>query len=116
MLRKILRNYTSDNITELNFLFWCRVVHGASWSNLFKAANPAFGITGSLGFTMLFIIISIIFHFVLTLYLAAVLPNKYDVPKSPLFFLQVGPHSNCEICGSFRFDFISNLCWIVLVF
>lgn len=54
-----------------------------------NTANPALGSTGSLGFIMVFSVVGIVLHFVLALYLDAVLPNKYGVQKSPLFFLKV---------------------------
>ncbi|XP_046465259.1 phospholipid-transporting ATPase ABCA3 isoform X1 [Neodiprion pinetum] len=61
---------------------------GVQWNNLFLTEHEVLGFDGTLGFIMIFSIVATIFHFLIALYLDAVLPGKYGVGKSPFFFLK----------------------------
>ncbi|XP_048510196.1 phospholipid-transporting ATPase ABCA3-like isoform X2 [Athalia rosae] len=73
---------------------------GAHWDNLFEAAHPSLKVTGSLGFIMLFSIFGVICHFMIAVYLDAVLPSKYGIQKPPLFFLQNFRQN--KVCSSYN--------------
>lgn len=60
---------------------------GVRWSNLFVVGDDDYPAIGSLGGMFLLSIVGILLHFFLTLYVYAVLPGKYGVPKHPFFFL-----------------------------
>lgn len=62
---------------------------GVRWSNLFVVGDDDYPAIGSLGGMFLLSIVGILLHFFLTLYVYAVLPGKYGVPKHPFFFLMV---------------------------
>ncbi|EZA61865.1 hypothetical protein DMN91_006090 [Ooceraea biroi] len=61
---------------------------GIQWDNLFMPGNSLYGIVGSPGFIFLFSILGTVIHFTLAVYINALLPGKYGVRKSPLYFLK----------------------------
>ncbi|XP_066601076.1 phospholipid-transporting ATPase ABCA3-like [Prorops nasuta] len=62
---------------------------GIQWSNLFFVGNPVFGVTGSLGFIMIFSLLGAVLHFILAIYCNALFPGAYGVSKNPLYFLDL---------------------------
>ncbi|XP_046753811.1 phospholipid-transporting ATPase ABCA7-like [Diprion similis] len=70
---------------------------GAHWSNILETMHPALNIWGSLGFIMVSNILGIVFHFIFTVYLDAVLPSKYGINETPLFFLKY--FKNNKVCS-----------------
>lgn len=74
-------------ICELCSRFFLLVI-GIQWNNFFVPGKTEYGIVGSPGFIFLFSILGAVIHFTLAVYINAVLPGKYGVPKDPLYFLK----------------------------
>ncbi|XP_015521738.2 retinal-specific phospholipid-transporting ATPase ABCA4 [Neodiprion lecontei] len=71
---------------------------GAQWSNVLETTHPALNYWGSLGFIMLSNFMGIVFHFILAVYLDAVLPSKYGINETPLFFIKYFKKN--KVCSS----------------
>ncbi|XP_012272935.1 ATP-binding cassette sub-family A member 1 [Orussus abietinus] len=61
---------------------------GINWRNLFTPGLSSYGTGGSIGCIIIFSILGSIIHLALALYVHALFPGKYGVPKHPLFFLK----------------------------
>ncbi|XP_011879850.1 PREDICTED: retinal-specific ATP-binding cassette transporter-like [Vollenhovia emeryi] len=80
---------------------------GIQWSNLFIPGRPEYGYPGSPGFIFLFSILGAVIHFTLAVYINAVLPGKYGVRKSPLYFLKCIKKNKIALddeAGEFDYD------------
>ncbi|XP_053973007.1 retinal-specific phospholipid-transporting ATPase ABCA4-like isoform X1 [Hylaeus volcanicus] len=60
---------------------------GVRWSNMFITGDAQYSIAGCTGFIFIFSILGIFIHFCLAVYVNNILPGKYGVRKSPLYFL-----------------------------
>ncbi|XP_011496889.1 PREDICTED: ATP-binding cassette sub-family A member 1-like [Ceratosolen solmsi marchali] len=70
------------------------MLRGIQWDNLFLVADPMYKTAGSLGMIMVFSIIGMMYHFVMTIYIHTVRPGKYGVKKHPLYFFKFGKGQN----------------------
>jgi len=84
-------------------------VIGIQWNNFFISENVGYGIIGSPGFIFLFSILGAVIHFTFAVYVNAILPGKYGVPKDPLYFL------NASLCkNAHKYDIKEKCCVYVM--
>ncbi|XP_076288268.1 phospholipid-transporting ATPase ABCA3 isoform X2 [Lasioglossum baleicum] len=61
---------------------------GIQWSNMFLVGDAQHNAVGSVGLILILSLLGIMLHFMLAVYINAVLPGKYGVRKEPLYFLK----------------------------
>ncbi|XP_011644080.1 retinal-specific ATP-binding cassette transporter-like [Pogonomyrmex barbatus] len=84
---------------------------GIQWSNFFVPGKVEYGIVGSPGFIFLFSILGAVIHFTLAVYINAILPGKYGVRKTPLYFLKCVKKNKIaldEEAGEFDYDKVNE--------
>lgn len=56
---------------------------------MFIVGDTQYNITGCVGFIFIFSIFGTLLHFLLSVYINAVLPGKYGIRKDPFYFFKV---------------------------